>query len=751
MNSHSYTLCLFPLSELSHIPYLHKFRPAIIKFISTIAIFALMDSVQNIESRIQSLTGLPIRSVENTLRLMSEGATLPFIARYRKEATGGLDETQISQIFKEYKHQIELEKRKEFVLESILEQGKLTEELRSKIIHCFDASILEDIYLPYKKRKKTRADIAKERGLEPLAKLIMSQRQDDIQNKAKNLVSDDMPQVDDVLQGARDIIAEWVAENENVRAFLRKNFTERAQLNSKLVKGKEAEAAMYRDYYDHAESLARCPSHRYLAISRGEAEGVLRVGLLVDSDYILSWIERRFIKSSGFSADQIALAIKDSFQRLLKPSIENEVRQNKKLAADTDAIKVFVRNLRQLLLAAPLGEKSVLAIDPGFRTGCKVVCLDKSGKLMQTAIINIVAGQSALEESFKTINHLLNKYEIEIIALGNGTASRETRTFLESYRFDMSPQIYIVNESGASIYSASDVAREEFPKEDVTVRGTVSIGRRLQDPLAELVKIDPKSIGVGQYQHDVDQSLLRDSLDETVVSCVNAVGINLNTASKHLLKYISGLGPTTAEKIVGYRIENGRFTSRSQLLDIPRFGKKLFEQCAGFLRVRDGDYILDNTGIHPESYATVENIAKDLGVSLSELVADKTLLKKIDINKYVNEKVGIPTLTDIMKELEKPGLDPRGEASIFSFDPGIKSISDVKVGMIVSGIVNNITNFGAFVDIGIKESGFVHISEISHQRITKIEDLIHIGMELEAKVISVEPERGRISLSLKNL
>lgn len=707
--------------------------------------------IMSIENRIQLATGIPVKSIENTLRLMQDGATMPFIARYRKESTGGLNETQISLIFREFKSQSELEKRKESVLQSIEEQGKLTEELRIKILNCFDANTLEDIYLPYKKRKKTKADIAREQGLEPLAKIIMSQKYDDILARARGMCTDELPGVEEVISGARCIIAEWISENEQVRAFLRKNFSERALICTKLVKSKEAEAALYRDYFEHEESLSRCPSHRYLAINRGEEEGMLRVTLLVDNEYILGWLERKFIRSNGIAAEQIKMAIKDSFQRLLKPSIENEVRQKKKETSDREAIKVFSRNLRQLLLAAPLGEKPVLAIDPGFRTGCKVVCLERNGDLLESSLIYIAHGISALEESYKIINKLLNKYQISVIALGNGTASRETRAFLETYKFDMSPQIYIVNESGASIYSASEVAREEFPNEDVTVRGTISIGRRLQDPLAELVKIDPKSIGVGQYQHDVDQVLLKESLDETVISCVNAVGVNLNTASKHLLKYISGLGPSMAEKIVNYRSKIGGFKSRYQLLEIPRFGKKMFEQCAGFLRVRDGENPLDNTGIHPESYHVVEQMALDLGVTLDRLIEDKSLIKKIDIRRYVSEVIGIPTLTDILKELQKPGLDPRGEAGHFSFNAEIKTINDMKEGMIISGIVSNITNFGVFVDIGIKESGFIHISEVSHERVHKIEDYLHIGMELHAKVMSVDVERSRISLSLKQL
>jgi len=698
-------------------------------------------------SRIAPLTGIPARKVESVIELLESGATIPFIARYRKEATGELDEVQIADIQDAWKKMQELDKRREVILQSIEEQGKLTPELRRAIEHAATMTELEDLYLPYRPKRKTRATMAIEKGLEPLAKRIFSQSDHSgLATLASRFITDQVPTVEDALQGARDIMAEWVSEDLRARDKVRRHFDRGAVVASRLVKGKEEEGAKYRDYFDWSEPLSKCPSHRLLAMRRGEEEGFLRVAIAPEEELALNDLDKMFVTGYGEAANEVRQAVTDSYKRLLQPGIETEFRNASKEKADTEAIRVFAENLRQLLLSAPLGEKRVMGIDPGFRTGCKVVCLDASGNLLKyTAIFlhNPFEAQAELE-------NLVEKYAIEAISVGNGTAGRETMDFLRKINFRTPVEIFQVNEAGASIYSASEVAREEFPKEDLTVRGAVSIGRRLMDPLAELVKIDPKSIGVGQYQHDVNQTQLKEGLDRTVESCVNAVGINLNTASKHLLTYVSGLGPVLAKNIVEYRTENGPFSKRSDLKKVPRLGDKAFEQCAGFLRIREAKNPLDNTAVHPERYSLVEEMAADLGCKVQDLVRDKEKRASIDLKKYVRGDVGLPTLKDILKEIEKPGLDPRGAAKSFEF-ANVHTLDDLHPGMILPGIVTNITNFGAFVDIGVKDSGLVHVSQLSDKFVRDPMEVVSLGQQVTVRVVEVDYGRKRVALSMKNL
>ncbi len=697
---------------------------------------------------IANAVGVRQDQVKKTLELLQGGATIPFIARYRKEVTSHLDEVQIGEIQKKYQKLEELVSRKQTVLEAIESQGKLTPELRDRIEKCMDPIELEDIYLPYKKKRKTRADIAREKGLDGLAQLILQQREKNILGAAKNFINELVPNEEEALQGARDIIAETVNEEESCRDYLRNVFRKHGIISSKVVKTKAEEAVVYKDYFEFSEPVQRCPSHRYLAMMRGEQEGMLRVFIDIDEERAVAWLERKFIFTRGDAADQISLAIADGYKRLMVPSIENQIRTEYKEKADEEAIKVFSENLRQLLLAAPLGQKSILALDPGFRTGCKLVCLNERGDLIHNSTIYPHPPQNQWSESQAAIRALVDRYDVDSIAIGNGTASRESRDLVEGIRFDRQVKIFVVSENGASIYSASEAAREEFPDKDVTVRGAISIGRRLMDPLAELVKIDPKSIGVGQYQHDVDQIRLKESLDMTVMSCVNSVGINLNTASKHLLMYVSGLGPTLSQNIVKFREEKGGFTSRNQLKEVPRLGEKAYEQCAGFLRIKDANDPLDNTAVHPESYGVVAKMASDMGVTVKQLIEDPVLRKKIELFRYVTEKTGLPTLQDILKELEKPGLDPRGEARAFAFDATVKTIEDVRAGMLLPGIVTNLTAFGAFVDIGVKQDGLLHISQITRKFIKSPAEVLKLHQELNVKVIEVDVARKRINLSL---
>ena len=708
--------------------------------------------MNNIHTKLiaESLNITP-RRIENTIGLLAEGATIPFIARYRKEATGSLDEVQISDIQREWKKLEELEKRKETVLNAIEEQGKLTDELRHRIEECWNPTELEDIYLPYKQKRKTRASMAKEKGLEPLAQALFIQKDNNVEGLANQFISDEAPTTEEALQGARDIIAEWINEDEKARNRVRRLFQRGAVIKSKVARGKKEEGAKYQDYFEFEEPLKKCPSHRILAMRRGEEEGFLRLSISPDEEETFYQLERMYLKGYGAATEQVKEALHDGYKRLLAPSIETEFRNLAKEKADREAIEVFTTNLRQLLLAPPLGQRRVMGLDPGYRTGCKVVCLDASGNLLHHDTIYPHPPQSDEFMAKRMLQQLAKQHQIEAIAIGNGTASRETEALCRSIAFEQPVQIFMVNEAGASIYSASEIAREEFPDKDVTVRGAVSIGRRLVDPLAELVKIDAKSIGVGQYQHDVNQSLLKESLDQTVESCVNAVGINLNTASKHLLTYVSGLGPSTAQNIVDYRLEKGAFKSRKELKKVPRLGDKAFEQCAGFLRIRDAKHPLDNTAVHPESYHIVEQMAKDLGCSIEDLIRDADLRKKIDLRRYVSDTAGLPTLQDILKELAKPGLDPRGEAKAFSFDQNVKSIQDLKVGMVLPGIVNNITNFGAFVDIGIKESGLVHISQLANRFVKNPADVVSLQQQVMVKVMDIDVGRKRVQLSMKEV
>ena len=692
--------------------------------------------------------------VENTLKLLQGGATIPFISRYRKEATGGMDEVQISEINDRYEKLCELAKRKETIISTIEEQGKMTAELRNRIENCWDSTELEDIYLPFKPKRKTRAEAARQKGLEPLAIIMMMQRENNLMAKAAQFVKGEVKDEEDALKGARDIIAEQVNEDERARNQVRNIFTRQAVITAKVVKGKEKEedAAKYRDYFDFSEPLKRCTSHRLLAIRRGEAEGILKVTISPEEDEeCTDRLERQFVRGNGECSSQVAEAVKDAYKRLLKPAIETEFSALSKEKADEEAIRVFAENLRQLLLAPPLGQKRVMGIDPGFRTGCKVVCLDAQGTLLHNEAIYPHPPKSEEALAARKIVKLVEQYKIEAIAIGNGTASRETERFVTSQRYDREVQVFVVSEDGASIYSASKTAREEFPDYDVTVRGAVSIGRRLMDPLAELVKIDAKSIGVGQYQHDVDQTKLKESLDRTVESCVNLVGVNLNTASKHLLTYVSGLGPSLAQNIVDYRTENGPFSSRKELLKVPRMGAKAFEQCAGFLRIPGANNPLDNSAVHPESYAIVEKMAKDMKCTVADLIKDKELRAKIDIKKYVTDTVGLPTLNDIMKELDKPGRDPRQQIQVFEFDKDVKTLDDLREGMELPGIVTNITNFGCFVDIGIKENGLVHISQLADKFVSDPTTVVSIHQHVRVKVLGIDHERKRVQLTMKGI
>ncbi|MBR6640076.1 MAG: RNA-binding transcriptional accessory protein [Muribaculaceae bacterium] len=691
------------------------------------------------------------KQVSATIRLLEDGATIPFISRYRKEATGSLDEVAIRNIQLRYHELQEIVKRKEYILETIESQGKLTPELKDKINSTLDVSILEDIYLPYKPKRRTRAAIAREQGLEPLAKIIMSQTSGDIERQALRFLSDGVNSTDDAISGALDIIAEWVSENEKVRSIIRTRYIKSAIISSSVVKGKEEEAQNYKNYFDFAEPLRYCSSHRYLAMRRGEAEGLLRVSVSIDDDEMLERLYKFFVKSGSQSAEYICQAVKDGYKRLIKPSIETEVSALTKEKSDKTAIAMFADNVRQLLFAPPLGHKRVIGIDPGYRTGCKVVCLDAQGNLLHNDVIYPCAPKNDFKGAARKISYLVEAYKIDAIAVGNGTASRETEKFLSSLHYPHNVQVFVVNENGASIYSASKIAREEFPDKDVTVRGAVSIGRRLIDPLAELVKIEPKSIGVGQYQHDVDQAKLKDALDYTVSSCVNLVGVNVNTASRQLLAYVSGIGPQLAGNIVEYRAEHGDFESRKALKDVPRMGDKAFQQCAGFLRIPNAENILDNTAVHPESYSLVEHIAKDNNCSVEEIVSNKELLRSIDLKRYVSENIGLPTLTDIISELEKPGRDPRSKVEIMEFDERVKSINDLCEGMILNGIVNNITAFGAFVDIGIKENGLVHISQLCDHFVSSPSEILKVHQYVKVKVIEVDHSRNRIALTMKGV
>lgn len=693
-------------------------------------------------------TSFSFHQVQNVVRLIDEGATIPFMSRYRKEATGGMDEVQLADLREQYDKLCELIKRKATVLKSIEEQEKLTPELRQRIEECWNANELEDIYLPYKPKRRTRAEIAREKGLEPLAKIIMKQQTVDIQNVVNRFITSDVMNAADALQGARDIIAEWVNETEAARNAIRSIFSYEAIISSKMVKGKEEEAQKYRDYFDCSEKLSRCSSHRLLAMRRGESEGFLRVNITADDDKCIARLLRIFQKSDNECGLQVAEAVEDGYKRLLKPAIETEFAADSKSKADVEAIRVFAENLRQLLLAPPLGQKRVMGVDPGFRSGCKIVCLDAQGNLQHNENIYPHPPQNEHSQAKRKLQKMVEAYDIQAIAIGNGTASRETERFIQSISFDRKVQLFVVSENGASVYSASKVARDEFPEYDVTVRGAVSIGRRLMDPLAELVKIDPKSIGVGQYQHDVDQVKLKNSLDRTVEFAVNRVGVNLNTASKHLLTYVSGLGPQLAQNIVNFRAENGAFRNRKELMKVPKMGAKTFEQCAGFLRIPDGDNALDNSAVHPESYPIVNQIATDLKLKVNELIGNNKLKSTLDLSKYVTEKVGIPTLNDILDELEKPGRDPRSAIRIFEFDPNVKDINDLRTGMELPGIITNVTNFGAFCDIGIKENGLIHISNLSDSFVSNPADIVSVHQHVKVSVIEVDIARKRIQLKL---
>lgn len=707
--------------------------------------------IQHFHRMISAALGISEKQIVQTLELLNDGATIPFISRYRKEVTGGLDEVQIESIKTHYEKLNEIAKRKETILNTIQEQGKLTTELQKRIEETWDNTLLEDIYLPYKPKRKTRAEAARQKGLEPLATLLMLQREPHPEERAASYVKGDVKNVEDALKGARDIIAEHVSEDERARNSVRNAFARQGTLTAKVVKDKEEEATKYRDYFDCSESLKRCSSHRLLAIRRAEAEGLLKVSISPDDEECVERLERQFVRSNNPCGQQVAEAVQDSYKRLLKPSIETEFATQSKERADEEAIKVFAENLRQLLLASPLGQKRVMGIDPGFRTGCKVVCLDAQGNLLHNENIYPHPPVSKQKEAFAKLQMMIESYKIDAVAIGNGTASRETEEFLKHQRFNRDIQIFIVSEQGASIYSASKIARDEFPDYDITVRGAVSIGRRLMDPLAELVKIDPKSIGVGQYQHDVDQTKLKKSLDQTVENCVNLVGVNLNTASSHLLTYISGLGPQLAQNIVNYRAENGAFTSRKELMKVPRMGAKAFEQCAGFLRIPQAKNPLDNTAVHPESYCIVEQMAKDLGCSVAELIASRELRLKINPERYLSPTVGMPTLKDILQELDKPGRDPRGPIKIFEFDKNVRTINDLREGMELPGIVGNITNFGAFVDIGIKENGLVHLSQLADRFISDPNEVVSIHQHIRVKVLSIDMDRKRIQLTMKGV
>ena len=721
---------------------------------------------KNIFARlIASTLNLQERAVANTLALLEEGCTIPFISRYRKERTGGLDEVQIAAISDRFDKLQEIQKRKDTIIKTITELEKMTPELKNRIEDCWETSELEDIYLPYKPKRRTRAQVAREQGLEPLAQLLLLQRERDPERAAERYVKGDVKDTGSAIKGAQDIIAETVSEDERSRQQIRNAFSRQAIISSKVVKAKADtdEAAKYSDYFDWSEPLKRCSSHRLLAMRRGESEGILRISISPNDEEAADRLKRHYVYGNTPCGQLVGEAVDDGYKRLLKPSIETEFAALSKERADEEAIRVFAENLRQLLLGAPLGQKRVMGIDPGFRTGCKVVCLDAQGNLLHHDAIFPHPPVNKRTESAIAIQKMIQKYQIEAISIGNGTASRETNDFIKDvlagrYNIDTrkkdelpKPQVFTVSEDGASVYSASKIAREEFPDEDVTVRGAVSIGRRLMDPLAELVKIDPKSIGVGQYQHDVDQTKLKHSLDQTVESCVNLVGVNLNTASQHLLMYVSGLGPTLAKNIVDYRRENGAFTSRAQLKKVPRLGPSAFQQCAGFLRIPGAKNPLDNSAVHPESYAVVEQMAKDHGCTVADLIKDKEKRDTIDIRKYVTAEVGIPTLTDIMQELEKPGRDPREQLEEFEFDKNVSTVDDLIEGMILPGIVTNITNFGAFVDIGVHQDGLIHISQMANRRIAHPTDVVKLHQHVRVRVIEVDHRRNRISLSLKGI
>ena len=704
--------------------------------------------------RIARALKLPVHRVENTLKLLEGGATIPFISRYRKEATGGLDEVQIGDIKAQYDKLCELAKRKETILSTLKEQNNLTPELQQRIDNCWESTELEDIYLPFKPKRKTRAEMARQKGLEPLAVLLMMQRENNLPAKVRSFVKGEVKDEEDALKGARDIIAEQVSEDEQARNLIRGQFSRQAVITAKVAKGKEKEeaAAKYRDYFDFSEPLKRCTSHRMLALLRGEAEGILKVSIApAEDDLCTERLQRQFVRGNNACSQQVAEAVADAYKRLLKPAIETEFFGSSKEKADEEAIRVFAGNLRQLLLAAPLGQKRVMGIDPGFRTGCKVVCLDAQGTLLHNEAIYPHPPKSEYQLAGRKLVKLVEQYRIEAIAIGNGTASRETEQFVTSQRFDREIQVFVVSEDGASIYSASKTARDEFPDYDVTVRGAVSIGRRLMDPLAELVKIDAKSIGVGQYQHDVDQTKLKEALDQTVESCVNLVGVNVNTASSHLLTYVSGLGPVLAKNIVDYRTANGPFRSRRELLKVPRMGAKAFEQCAGFLRIPHAENPLDNSAVHPESYPIVERMAADLHCSVSDLIANRELRSRISPEKYVTDTVGLPTLTDILQELEKPGRDPRQKIQVFEFDKNVRTIDDVQEGMELPGIVTNITNFGCFVDLGIKEKGLIHVSQLADRFVSDPTTVVSIHQHVRVRVIGVDRERKRIALTMKGM
>ena len=707
-----------------------------------------MDKIQFIQQNIS----IQEKQINAVLQLLSEDCTIPFIARYRKDKTGNLGEVEIEQIQKLSKNFDEIQKRKESVLKSIEEQEKLTPELRAKIEQSFDLQEIEDLYLPFKKRRKTKADAAKEKGLEPLAKIIMAQKNNgDIEQTAQNYLNKEVSSVEEALQGARDIIAEWINENIFIRKNLRRVFQRKAVISSKVVKTKkeEEEAQKYAQYFDWSEPLNKIPSHRLLAMLRAEKEGFIKVSIDIDKEEILAFMEGSLVKTASPScAEQIILAAQDAYKRLLEPSISNEILQEAKIKADEKAISIFSENLTQLLLAPPLGEKRILAIDPGYRTGCKVVCLDEKGDLLHNETIYPHAPQKETAVAMKKIRSMVEAYHIEAISIGNGTASRETEFFIKKIAFDRPLQVFVVSEAGASVYSASKIARDEFPDYDITVRGAVSIGRRLSDPLAELVKIDPKSIGVGQYQHDVDQTLLKEELDSTVVKCVNSIGININTASKSLLSYVSGIGEKLAENIVAYRTENGAFVDRNQIKKVPRLGEKAFQQAAAFIRIKDGKNPLDNSSVHPEAYKIVEKMAKDLGIKTIDLIANEEKIKQIVPEKYTTEDIGILGIKDILKELLKPGLDPRKTSKVFEFDPNIKTFEDLKSGMVLPGIVSNITAFGCFVDIGIKENGLVHISQLKDGFVSDPSEVVKLHQQVKVKIIEIDTERKRIALSM---
>ena len=704
-----------------------------------------------IHALISKQLNLPLKSVINTVQLLEEGATIPFISRYRKEATGEMDEVQIADIKEINEKLLELEKRKNFVLKTISEQEKLTPELESKITGCWDSTVLEDLYLPFRPKRQTRAEIARKKGLEELARWLMLQQQGSPEAKAAQFITDAVADSEDALKGARDIIAEWVNEDVQARQIVRTIFAREAVISAKVVKGKEADGEKYADYFDFSAPLSKCPSHRLLAIRRGEKEGFLRVSISPDDEKCLDRLVPRYATNDTKAADHVEDAVTDAYKRLLKPSIETEFANLSKEKADEAAIAVFVENLRQLLLSPPLGQKRILGIDPGYRTGCKLVCLDEQGNMLHNETIYPHPPQKEFTKSAAKVIQIVSTYKIDAIAIGNGTASRETERFITNLRYEKEVKVFVVSENGASVYSASKIARDEFPEYDVTVRGAISIGRRLSDPLAELVKIDPKSIGVGQYQHDVDQAKLKRSLDQTVESCVNLVGVNLNTASKHLLTYVSGLGESLAQNIVNWRTENGPFRSRRELKKVPRLGEKAFEQCAGFLRVPDAGNPLDNSAVHPESYAIVERMAKELKCSMNELIGNKTLIDTIDINRYKTAEAGTATLTDILLELEKPGRDPRSKVETLEFDPNIHVITDLKEGMILPGIVTNITNFGCFVDVGIKENGLVHISELADRYVSNPTEVVSLHQHVNVRVVSVDLERKRVQLSMRNV